>query len=222
MRRRIFSPRRAPSLRDFVRQAAVMAAVMTVAACVGNTEYWSPQEAPKENKITWITFSHTVGFASPASSLSKSDRAGINRFLDEIDVGDSDRVFIRARHGPDSHQVAAVAKHLRALRLRPEIIVARGAAHPVSVVIGRYLVTPPRCPDWTKQPGLDLANRRSSNFGCATTTNLGLMVADPGDLLHGAPLGPSDGVKSASTISIYRKGKIKKLPSITLDNQGGK
>ncbi|NQU69981.1 MAG: hypothetical protein HQ514_05495 [Rhodospirillales bacterium] len=219
MRNQSLSSRRALSLRGF----ACLAAVLMVTACAGDaSEHWSPQEAPKENKVSWITFDHEVAFASPASSLSQTERARISRFLDEINIGNSDHVFIRANQGPRNHQVAAVAKHLRAMRVKAEIIVARGAVRPVSVVVGRYLVTPPRCPDWTKQPGQDIANRRSSNFGCATTSNLGLMVADPGDLVQGAPMGPSDGEKGALAINKYRNDKVIAPPTVTLSVQGGK
>lgn len=200
----------------------LLAAVMLISACtINETEQWSPQEAPKQNKVDWVTFNHDVGFASPSSSLSRAGRSEISRFLAEVDIGYSDRVFIRAQKGGTNHQVAAVAKYLRKLKLRPEIVIARGAKRPVSVVVGRYLVTTPRCPDWTKQPGLDSANRRSSNFGCATTSNLGLMVADPGDLIQGQTMGPGDGQRSASSVNRYRNGKVIKPPSVTMNIQGG-
>ena len=204
------------------RLASLLATILLVSACtISETEHWSPQEAPKENKVDWVTFNHNVGFASPSSSLSKAERSEISRFLAEVDIGYSDRVFIRGKTGSGNHQVAAVEKYLRKLKLRPEIVIARGAKRPVSVVVGRYLVTTPRCPDWSKQPGLDSANRRSSNFGCATTSNLGLMVADPGDLVHGQAMGPSDGQKGAKPINKYHEDKVVKPPTVTLNIQGG-
>lgn len=209
MKNRNLFPRRISSLRGF----ACLTAVMMIAACS------TPKLTPKESGASWVTYQHEVGFASPASSLSKFNRTGINRFLQQLDIVDSDRVFIRARQGRESHQVAAVAKHLRALRLRPEIIVAPGARNPVTIEVGRYLVKLPRCPDWSKRTGVDYANRRSNNLGCATATNLGLMVANPGDLLQGRPMGPSDGARGASAIRKYREGKMEKLPTII---RGGK
>lgn len=203
-----------------LRTFACLAIVMLGSACVEQNELWTPQEAPKVNKDSWVTFKHGVGFASPTSSLSKIERAKINRFLKEIDIGFSDRVFIRTQKGPENHQVASVIKHIRALRLVPEIIISHTAKRPVSVVVGRYLVTPPRCPDWTKQPGTDSANRRSSNYGCATVTNLGLMVANPGDLIQGRPMGPADGDKAAQSISKYRAGEIEEPQPVTI-NIGG-
>ena len=56
-----------------------------------------------------------------------------------------------------------------------------------------YLVTLPPCPDWSRQSGTDFANLPHSNFGCATQTNLGLMIAEPEDLVRGRKLAPADG-----------------------------
>lgn len=222
MTNQILPPRRTASTLT-LRGFACLAAVMLVTACAGDAaEHWTPQEAPKENKVSWITFEHNVGFGSAGGSLSKQERTRINNFLAEVNVGGSDHVFIRTKQSGRNHQLTAITKYLRAKRLRPEIIVARGATAPISIVVGRYLVTAPSCPDWTKRPGQDSGNRRSSNFGCATTTNLGLMVADPGDLVHGVAIGPSDGARGASSVQKYRTGKVKDLPAVTLKAQGGK
>ncbi len=81
----------------------------------------------------------------------------------------------------------------------------------MELVLERYLVTLPPCPDWSRQSGTDFANLPHSNFGCATQTNLGLMVAEPRDLLHGRGLAPADGVHQAEGIVRYRTGKVVEL-----------
>ena len=81
----------------------------------------------------------------------------------------------------------------------------------VEMVLERYLVTLPPCPDWSRQSGTDFANLPHSNFGCATQTNLGLMVAEPRDLLHGRGLAPADGVHQAEGVVRYRTGKVVEL-----------
>jgi len=48
-----------------------------------------------------------------------------------------------------------------------------------------YVVVRPGCPDWTDGPDWVLQNKNSSNFGCATANNLGLMLANPADYVHG-------------------------------------
>lgn len=42
----------------------------------------------------------------------------------------------------------------------------------------------PGCPSWNHEVGGE-HEAQGSNFGCATSTNLAAMVADPADLLHG-------------------------------------
>ena len=81
----------------------------------------------------------------------------------------------------------------------------------VELVLERYLVTLPPCPDWSRQSGTDFANLPHSNFGCATETNLGLMVAEPRDLVRGRSLAPADGVQQAEGIVRYRTGKVVEL-----------
>jgi|GEM_PF-421739 len=76
----------------------------------------------------------------------------------------------------------------------------------VEIVLERYLVTPPACPDWSRRTGVDYANRPHTNFGCATQTNLGLMIANPRDLVRGRELGPADGAHQANGIVRYREG----------------
>jgi glycosyltransferase involved in cell wall biosynthesis len=65
--------------------------------------------------------------------------------------------------------------------------------------------------DWSRQSGTDFANLPHSNFGCATQTNLGLMVAEPRDLVRGRPLAPADGVREAEAIARYRAGDTTEL-----------
>ncbi len=61
------------------------------------------------------------------------------------------------------------------------------------------------------RPGVTFNNTRSSNFGCATATNLGLMVADPGDIVAGRDPGLMDGEFTARSIERYRKGQTTPL-----------
>lgn len=208
-------------LRPWTLVVAVATAAALLSSCSPRTKYWSPAQAPKANKVSWVTFNHSVGFERSGAVFGKAERRRLERFLAETDVGYSDRVFVTTTSARHDQQAAAVAEHLRSLRLQPKVMITKSAANGVTVVIGRYLVTPPRCPDWAKRPGLDPANRVSSNFGCATVTNLGLMVADPGDLVHGHLAGPADGEAGARFIENYRKGQVKEPVSISTSGTGG-
>ena len=75
-------------------------------------------------------------------------------------------------------------------------------------MVERYVVTPPDCPDWTRQAVENHANAMPSNYGCASLTNLALMVADPRDLATGRPLGPADADPALLAVQRYRAGKV--------------
>jgi pilus assembly protein CpaD len=78
-------------------------------------------------------------------------------------------------------------------------------------VLERHLVQLPPCPDWSRESGVDYANLPGSNFGCATQTNLGLMIDNPSDLARGRKLAPADGIHAAEGIVRYRTGEVVEL-----------
>jgi hypothetical protein len=64
----------------------------------------------------------------------------------------------------------------------------------------------PDCTDWTASPTTNYSNARQSNIGCATVTNLGLMLEDPRDLERGASGGHvvPDASRNRVVIDNYR------------------
>jgi pilus biogenesis lipoprotein CpaD len=81
----------------------------------------------------------------------------------------------------------------------------------VELVATSWVVRLPHCPDWSADLTFDARNLPMSNLGCATATNLGLMVADPADLAAGRPLAPADGGREADAILRYRTDKVRPL-----------
>jgi pilus assembly protein CpaD len=229
--RRIFcQPRhRGASRRLGVLVAAALAAML--AGC-SETTYWSPAEAPKQTQVDWVRFDHRVMFDPRSRDISISERARLEEFLARVDPRYGDQVLVGTGSGTVEgevglQRVSTVAEYLRSsgMKVAPltDVNVARwdGA---VQISVGRYVVTPPNCPDWTKSASYDPLNHTSSNFGCATATNLGLMVADPGDLVRGRPMGPSDGAYGARMIQTWREGEkagSSNSMTLTFGSQGG-
>jgi pilus assembly protein CpaD len=79
------------------------------------------------------------------------------------------------------------------------------------LVLERHVVELPPCPDWSRESGLDYSNLPGSNFGCATQTNLGLMIDNPSDLARGRKLAPASGIHAAEGIVRYRTGEVVEL-----------
>lgn len=214
--------------RRFLRiPALILAVIATVAACAPEASHWSPSQSVKRNDLRWITFDHDVRFDGAGKVLSDAERDRLRRFLALHDAGYGDDVMIGADGIPakpsDSvlaaDREALVLAEFRDLELQPRRLPdlpGRGTwTGAVKIVLGRFIVLPPDCPDWSKPADGDPNNRVSSNFGCATATNLGLMLANPGDLVRGRTPGPADGIAGARLYRSYRDGDQKKPPAVT-------
>jgi pilus assembly protein CpaD len=96
------------------------------------------------------------------------------------------------------------------LELAREVPVTEGAvgAGTVRITITRASATVPGCPDWTRNAEMDFKNATSSNFGCATNSNLAAMIANPDHLLAGATAsGQTVVMTSNKAIDAYRTAK---------------
>jgi pilus assembly protein CpaD len=220
-----------PRLRR-LRLPVMLAALLALSGCVRDTSAWSPVQAPKSNKVDWVMFDHAVTFGRTGANLTEAEKGRLDRFLSEIAIGQADQILIGAAGkaiDPAARRLAlrreaAVAAYLRQRRLTPKLL-PRGIDDRrwdgrISIAVGRYVVTPPACPNWMKQPGIDKTNTASSNFGCADTTNLGLMVADPGDLVRGRTAGPGEAEGLTPSIQRWRKGERPALPTVTSTSGG--
>lgn len=224
-KRRIFTPRSRYHVPTLAFLGVIMLAI--VAACAPEASHWSAEQKVKRNEVRWVTFEHDVRFESGGAILDAAERTRLHRFLARHDAGYGDKLLIGSRGvrttGEDLRRAgrreSVIAAELRELQLPAGLLPDAPARETwdgsVKVVLGRYIVIPPQCPDWSKRADGDSANQPSSNFGCATVTNLGLMVANPGDLVRGHIPGPADGAVGARRYKSYREGEQKKSPAIT-------
>jgi pilus assembly protein CpaD len=211
----------------FIGKAALIA--LLLAACTPDAARWTPAEAPKENKVDFVTMAHEVHFAPGATALNSVETKALTDFFATIAFGYGDQVTIDA--GPSGGAVAdalaskrldAVTAALRRMRIRAQratrpTVDGALSRNAVIVTVARYVVTTPNCPDFGKPDSDDFTNTTQSNYGCATATNLGLMVANPADLVRGATPGPADGEFATRGVQLYRSGGIAKTlaPAVT-------
>src|SRR5690606_28670750 len=73
------------------------------------------------------------------------------------------------------------------------------------VVITRASAYVPGCPDWSSKSSINFNNATSSNYGCATNSNLAAMVADPNDLIKGATNERYDPASATKPIRTFRE-----------------
>lgn len=189
--------------------------LLALAGCNSPTEQWQPVEAPKTNKVEFVRLNHSVRFAPGSAALAPAEARRLGAFVDDAEIAGGEEVFVATGEadGLAQKRQAAVRTLLsrRGIRAVP-LATANAARDEVALQVERYVVTPPACPNWSKPSGGDPTNTVGSNFGCATATNLGLMVAEPRDLLVGRKPGPADAEPALRAVHKYRTGKPVVLP----------
>jgi hypothetical protein len=186
--------------------------LLAASACAPAADY-TESEWPKAMTLDPAPAGLSVGFAPGSSDMLPGDMARLQTMAASGGIAPSDRVVV-AVAGPPA--LAPDRFHGAAAALLPYGIVASPAwlasAPPDRAVIqaDRYLVRLPRCPDWSKPaPGAgDFANTFPSNFGCAGTVNLGMMVAMPADLVGQRRAGFTAGQPAATAVNRYLNDQV--------------
>ena len=197
-----------------------------------------PSQPLPQPRLAAVEYAHAVHFATDRAVLSDAEARGLEAFLATLPgsrrqtarvIGHADQRAGNSYNLDLSRRRAAtVARVLREAGVERVAVtmVAMGetmATAPlgdiaglardrqVEVLVAGEEVVLPGCPDWTRDPGYDPLNLPLSNLGCANAVNLGLMVADPGDLATTLPTSPADGTREAEAIARYRTDKVKQL-----------
>lgn len=210
-------------IRHHFASAGVLALAAALAAC--SAEPLHPEAipvAPKTVQVAWQVEPHPVQFAIGSDRPAPGEIAGIDRFLAQFADETSVQVFVAtdpatAGRALAERRFALLERHLaaRGFAARPMTAEIGGGVPAVAdpriatVYVGHFVAAAPGCPDWRKPTAADFTNTHSSNFGCATAVNFSQMLANPGDLLRGQPLGPADAERAARSIRDYREGAPK-------------
>lgn len=203
--------------------------VLALAACNPQVSNWSGQDAPKQNEVEMVRLNHPIKFQPGSARLAAGEADQFAAFLARARVGYGDRIMLQANGlAPNAGMATERHKEVASTMLRVGLVglpitaavSGEGTRDTMTVSVTRYVVTPVACPDWSKPSGVDPSNVVASNFGCANTRNLGLMVADPGDLVTGRTLGPSDGTFAAGAIDRYRSNRITPLEGASNQSTG--
>jgi pilus assembly protein CpaD len=207
--------RATPRLRARLGALALLAAL--TAGCSASPEEARGTNAPKASQTRLVDRSLTLRFPRGTTRLSPSEVDRLAGFLREVELRRGELVVLG--NGDDRGPLGGARRTQVAEQIRNAGAVpvqgvspprgAEGAAiDPDTVIVSvpRHEVVPPACPDWSDAPDR-VTNLPSSNFGCATATNLGLMVADPRDLVSGRVPGAADAAVAARSVQAYRRGK---------------
>lgn len=145
----------------------------------------------------------------PYGGVTADEDAKLAAFLNANNVARSARITLSSRGG--ATQALAVRDRLVAYGVYPRNITIQPAGQAawagtemVDVSVEQYQVQTPECGTWDPSRHFE---ETSADWGCSTVRALGLMVADPHDLVAGKDAGHTSGVTQAGAIERYHTDK---------------
>jgi pilus assembly protein CpaD len=183
---------------------------LVLAACVPGAAEYTKTEAPAALRVYGSQGSVTLSFAPGSARLASGQGAHLAQLVRNGEIRQADRVEIAAAgsEGLARARMAAISRQLLGYGIvaTPRPLTGLPPDRAV-LLVGRYAVVLPPCPDWSKSPSPDFTNEPSSDFGCANAVNLG-MTASPADLAGGRTLGAANGEPETRAVDRYLTDKV--------------
>lgn len=154
---------------------------------------------------------YTLDVTSGPGGLSLPEQRRLAGWFEAMDLRYGDKISL-----DDPLDSAATLAAVEAVAGRYGLLVSGEApatpgyvnAGTVRVVVTRSTASVPGCPDWSRKTDVSLNNATSTNYGCATNSNIASMVADPEHLIKGAAgSGQTVVMSSTKAIDSYREAK---------------
>ena len=172
---------------------------------------------------------YQIDVAAADGDLSPSEQGRLQGWLEAMGVRYGDRVSVEDPSVYGASGAQATIREMigrRGLLLSQDVPVTTGTVPPghIRVVITRASAHVPGCPDWSSKSMINFNNATSSNYGCATNSNLAAMVADPNDLIKGASDRSNDPNAGTRAIKTYRDKPLTgagELKGQSTSNSGG-
>lgn len=216
--------------KTFFKLVALTSLLGVTAACIPRTGQQTGAAIMHRNEVSLVRLTHEIRFAPGRFELTPAEAAAVNAFLANNGVGFGDVLGIdMVSSDVAEERRQALSEHLRlnGLAVAPmaPVIGPAPTANAAILIVERYVVRPPDCPDWSQDSTPNYANAPSNFHGCATRANLGLMVANPHDLVEGQEFEGTNGERATRAIEAYHEQKptgASKLGSqITKASSGG-
>ena len=200
---------------------AVLPLILGLSACAAE---YSKSEAPDTLRVDGGESRLSIAFAGGSDRLAAGEAARLDRMVLAGTIRPADRVRVAASGPPGlaERRAAAISRELLRYGIvaQPTALDAVPANHAL-VSVGRYSVTLPDCPNWSQSLSYDFTNAFTSNYGCANATNLGLMVASPGDLVSPRPSTGTNAQVTGNAMQRYLTDRVKPPPQPTATPFGG-
>jgi type IV pilus biogenesis protein CpaD/CtpE len=213
-------------------------AFILLAGCAPQVTEWTPAESPKENKVNRVVFTHSLHYPAHAERMEAEEKRKFNQFLrNHAPSPSAVSVIIQEYGGHSEKRIKDVERELLKYGISHDLITVdydeleaphsysypgnkkhqkhkESSGSGVEVIVERYIVIPPSCANFSSPIGNAEQAYNSSNFGCSTEANLGMMVANPRDLIRGRDRSAYDGKVIAAGVNRYENDKVKQITEI--------
>jgi pilus assembly protein CpaD len=214
----------------FKSSAALALVAIATTACGPTTNRLTPVSNPSLSSVNQPVVQRTdyvLDVNSSGRGIPATEQQRLGEWFESLQLRYGDRVFLDQAGGysdPASRQDVSDVAAQFGLLLTEGAPITAGGVQPgsVRVIVSRTSATVPGCPIW-QNPELGTSTKTSSNYGCATNSNLAAMIADPNDLVLGQT-GSSDGNTTASNkaIKAYRTAVPTGAAGLKSEKAGGK
>jgi pilus assembly protein CpaD len=189
-------------------------AVLLLGACQTPPEELPPPEPVASLQVSHVRVQYAAAYSPGQTALGQNEATRLEAFLDQAGLRSGDKVYVSLPNGDllAAARIGRMAALLAQRNIGAETVAAPAtglAANHMLVMVDRYVVTPPACPNWSDSPTTPHDNTPNSNYGCATLSNLAEMIDNPRDLEMGRPLGPADADPGLHAIQRYRSDQVK-------------
>lgn len=213
---------RARSMARCMRWLLPVVAVAALAACEPSSKRMGTQTGPiakvPPKVVVRDQHHHMTVMLRPNGTIADADWARIDGFLATAAAGRADTTRLTIAGAPPPAVIDQLVRHAFAIgydenriRITPPRRPGIHGRRNVELATEAFIPVLPNCPNTSHVNTIDGDNRVSSDWGCATISDLELQVADPHDLVEGESGGETDSVVTTAAIVRLQTDKLKKL-----------
>lgn len=146
----------------------------------------------------------TIELPAEGTALSPEDSRRLRAFVRDFAERGRSAVMVESHLAERARQVLeAQGLHANEIVIMPETTVKAPTA---MLTFSANVAQVPTCGNWQESMTFTPSNNPSPDFGCSNRRNLGLTVADPGDLIDSQPMSGHGAARRDTVIDSYSSG----------------
>lgn len=191
----------------FIKIALLVCATTAVAGCGSKLTDDPNRHDPRLQhpiQVAREQVSVTINLPAEGVALSPEDARRMHVFIRDFAERGRSAITVESQMAGQARQVLE-AQGLRATEivLMPDTTLTAPSA---MMTFTANVAQVPTCGNWSENYAFNPTNNPTPDFGCSTRRNLGLTVADPGDLIDAQPVSGRGAARQDTVLDSYNAG----------------